>query len=86
MHDLNQHTITQQVVERFADTPDARLKQLMTSLVTHLHSFAREVHLTEGEWEQDATGRRHARAPRRFRTRTDCGDPMIHHFTKEHFR
>ena len=52
MRDLNQHTITQEVVDRFADTPDPRLKVLMTSLVTHLHAFAREVHLTEGEWER----------------------------------
>lgn len=52
MRDLNQHTITQEVVERFAQTPDPRLKELMTSLVTHLHAFAREVHLTEGEWER----------------------------------
>ena len=49
---MNQHTITQEVVDRFAATPDPRLKQLMTSLVTHLHAFAREVHLTEGEWER----------------------------------
>ena len=52
MRDLNQHTITQEVIARFAETPDPRLKELMTSLVTHLHAFAREVHLTEGEWEQ----------------------------------
>jgi len=52
VRDLNQHTITQEVIDRFADTPDPRLKQLMTALVTHLHDFAREVHLTEAEWQQ----------------------------------
>ena len=50
MRNLNQDTLTQAVVERFADTPDPRLKEIMTSLVRHLHAFAREVKLTEGEW------------------------------------
>ena len=35
-----------------AQTPDPRLKQIMTSLVQHLHAFAREVKLTEAEWMQ----------------------------------
>lgn len=50
MRNLNQDTITQAVIARFAGTPDARLKELMTSLVQHLHAFAREVKLTEEEW------------------------------------
>ena len=50
MRNLNQDTITQAVIARFADTPDPRLKEIMTSLVQHLHSFAREVKLTEDEW------------------------------------
>lgn len=50
MRNLNQDTITQAVIARFAGTPDARLKELMTSLVQHLHAFAREVKLTEDEW------------------------------------
>jgi hydroxyquinol 1,2-dioxygenase len=50
MRNLNQDTITQAVIARFAATPDARLKELMTSLVQHLHAFAREVKLTEAEW------------------------------------
>src|SRR5690606_29001193 len=29
---------------------DPRLKEIMTSLVQHLHAFAREVKLTEEEW------------------------------------
>ncbi|MDM0042658.1 intradiol ring-cleavage dioxygenase [Variovorax sp. J22G21] len=52
MRNLNQHTITPEAIERFANTPDPRLKQIMTSLVTHLHDFAREVKLTEAEWAQ----------------------------------
>ena len=50
MRNLNQDTVTQAVIARFADTPDARLKEIMTSLVQHLHAFAREVKLTEDEW------------------------------------
>jgi hydroxyquinol 1,2-dioxygenase len=50
MRNLNQHTITQAVIARLAATPDARLKEVLTSLVQHLHAFAREVKLTEQEW------------------------------------
>ena len=52
MRNLNQDTITQAVIERFSHTPDPRLKEIMTSLVQHLHAFAREVRLTEAEWFQ----------------------------------
>ena len=50
MRNLNQDTITQAVIARLATTPDPRLKEIMTSLVQHLHAFAREVKLTEEEW------------------------------------
>jgi hydroxyquinol 1,2-dioxygenase len=50
MRNLTQDNITQAVIARLADTPDPRLKEIMTSLVQHLHSFAREVKLTEEEW------------------------------------
>ena len=50
MINLNQDNITQAVVKSFEGTPDARLKEIMTSLVQHLHAFAREVKLTEEEW------------------------------------
>ncbi|OGB00982.1 MAG: hydroxyquinol 1,2-dioxygenase [Burkholderiales bacterium RIFCSPHIGHO2_12_FULL_61_11] len=52
MRNLNQDTITQAVLARFAGTPDPRLKEIMTCLVQHLHAFAREVKLTEAEWLQ----------------------------------
>ena len=52
MRNLNQDTITQAVISRFAETPDPRLKEIMNSLVQHLHAFAREVKLTEDEWLQ----------------------------------
>ena len=50
MRNLNQHNITQAVIDSFAGTPDPRLLQIMTSLVRHLHAFARDVQLTEQEW------------------------------------
>jgi hydroxyquinol 1,2-dioxygenase len=42
--------LTANVLRSFEDTPDPRLKQLMQSLVTHLHAFIRDVRLTEAEW------------------------------------
>lgn len=50
MRNLDQHNITQAVIASFGETPEPRLKQVMTSLVQHLHAFAREVKLTEAEW------------------------------------
>lgn len=50
MRNLNQNTITQAVLARHAEAADPRFKQIMTSLVNHLHDFAREVSLTEAEW------------------------------------
>jgi len=47
---LDPDTITQAVLARHANAPNPRLKAIMTSLVTHLHAFAREVELTEEEW------------------------------------
>ena len=50
MRNLNEHTITDAVVARLVDTPDPRTRYIVTSLVRHLHAFAREVRLTEAEW------------------------------------
>lgn len=44
--------ITAEVLARFAATPDPRLKQIMLSLISHLHAFVKEVQLTEAEWFQ----------------------------------
>ncbi|MBC7468978.1 MAG: intradiol ring-cleavage dioxygenase [Ramlibacter sp.] len=52
MRNLTQDNITQAVIARLAGTPDARLREVMTSLVQHLHAFARDVRLTEDEWLQ----------------------------------
>ncbi len=44
--------ITAEVLERFAATPDPRLRRIMLSLIGHLHAFVKEVELTEAEWFQ----------------------------------
>ena len=44
--------ITAEVLERFAATPDPRLRRIMLSLIGHLHAFVKEVELTETEWFQ----------------------------------
>ncbi len=49
MRNLNEQTVTQAVMDLISDTPDPRLKFVLTSLITHLHNFAREVALTEQE-------------------------------------
>lgn len=50
MRNINEDTITQAVIARHAEAPDARLREVMTSLVQHLHAFAREVRLQPAEW------------------------------------
>ncbi len=52
MRNLNQHNITEAVLASFANTPDPRLKEIISSLIKHLHNFARDVKLTEEEWFQ----------------------------------
>jgi hydroxyquinol 1,2-dioxygenase len=44
--------LVQQVVDRFAATTDPRLREILSSLVRHLHGFIRETRLTEREWMQ----------------------------------
>jgi protocatechuate 3,4-dioxygenase beta subunit len=50
MRAIDENSITDAVLEQASSTPDARLKQVMASLVRHLHAFAREVDLTPEEW------------------------------------
>jgi catechol 1,2-dioxygenase len=42
--------LTEQVLAVMARTADPRLREIMTSLVRHLHGFVREVRLTEDEF------------------------------------
>ena len=50
MRNLDQNTITDSALERIANCGDARLKEVMTALIRHVHEFAREVNLTPQEW------------------------------------
>ena len=43
-------TITEMAVERWNTAYEPRLREIMTSLVRHLHAFARETGLTHAEW------------------------------------
>ena len=42
--------ITQAVIDRFAETPNPRLKVLLNGLTRHLHAFVRETEPTFDEW------------------------------------
>ena len=50
MSNNTEEQITQNVLDTMVNTPNARLKMVMSSLVSHLHAFIREVELTEEEW------------------------------------
>lgn len=50
MRNLTEANVTDVVVQSFDNTPNPRLKEIMQSLVKHLHAFVREVNLTEEEW------------------------------------
>lgn len=52
MQDLNEHTITDEVLRQMATTEDPRLREIMACAVKHLHDFAREINLTPQEWLQ----------------------------------
>jgi catechol 1,2-dioxygenase len=42
--------LTAQVIHRLEQCPDPRLRELLASLIRHLHEFAAEQRLTEPEW------------------------------------
>jgi catechol 1,2-dioxygenase len=48
--DFNEFTATAAVIERMANCRDERLRQIMTSVVTHLHAIVKEVEPTFEEW------------------------------------
>jgi len=48
----DQASVTTAVLAEMARTPDARSKQILESLVRHLHGFVREVGLTEREFQE----------------------------------
>ncbi len=51
MKNLTEGNITDAVIKAIEGTQDARAKEVMTSLIRHLHSFVKEVQLTQDEWE-----------------------------------
>jgi hydroxyquinol 1,2-dioxygenase len=50
MRNVDENTITAEAIERMANAPSPRTREIVTSLLQHLHDFAREVSLTEAEW------------------------------------
>jgi hydroxyquinol 1,2-dioxygenase len=50
MSNNTEEQITQNVLNSMAEAANPRLKEVMTSLISHLHAFIREVGLTEEEW------------------------------------
>lgn len=50
MSNNTEEQITQNVLDTMVNTPNARLKTVMSSLVQHLHAFIREIELSEEEW------------------------------------
>jgi hydroxyquinol 1,2-dioxygenase len=50
MREFDDKSITEAVIGRLSECDDPRFKRIMTSLITHLHGFVRDVKLTEAEW------------------------------------
>lgn len=50
MQEPKETNLTEAALARLAEAVDPRFKQIMTSLIRHLHDFVREVKLTEEEW------------------------------------
>jgi hydroxyquinol 1,2-dioxygenase len=50
MREFDEKSITRAVIGRLSECHDPRFKRVMTSLITHLHDFVRDVKLTEDEW------------------------------------
>lgn len=48
----NLDQVTQAVLDEMYRTPDARTKEILESLVRHLHGFVRDTRLTEKEFDQ----------------------------------
>ena len=66
MRDFNEETATGAVIGQMAACDNPRLKEVMTSVITHLHAVIREVEPTQAEWQMAI----------RFLTETGqmCGD------------
>ena len=51
----DQSEVTPAVLAELERAPDARFREIMSAFVRHLHGFAREVKLTEAEFQQAVT-------------------------------
>ncbi len=51
MKNLTEGNITEAVLKAIDGTKDPRAKEVMTSLIRHLHAFIKDVRLTQDEWE-----------------------------------
>ena len=47
---VTEQTLTDIALKRWSDIPDPRLREVMTSLVKHLHAFVRDIEPTQAEW------------------------------------
>ncbi len=47
---LSEADLTDAVLARLARCENPRFKEIMASLIRHMHAFVREVELTEAEW------------------------------------
>ena len=47
---VTEDNLTDVALERWKDIPDPRLRQIMQSLIKHLHGFVRDIEPTEAEW------------------------------------
>jgi hydroxyquinol 1,2-dioxygenase len=47
---VTEANLTDVVLERWKDISDPRLRQIMQSLIKHLHGFVREIEPTQAEW------------------------------------
>jgi protocatechuate 3,4-dioxygenase beta subunit len=50
MKDFTLENLTDAVLAEYGKAKDPRFREIMSSLIRHLHGFARDVNLTEAEW------------------------------------
>ena len=65
--DFNESNATEAVLDSFSKIKDKRLKQIMNSLITHLHQVVKEVEPTEDEWMKDFVPLTDVRASAKYR-------------------
>jgi len=49
---MDNYKITEDALSRLNNCDDPRLKEVMTSVITHLHAVVKEVEPTDEEWRQ----------------------------------